>query len=96
LTALRFLRDDGRRGLREPSGGLSGDERLAAWLQTRTRALEIHYTGQRAPPRSFHAAQVADRPVMLLVVGDPRRVSVRELERYGEVVKLDESKIFAR
>ncbi|PRQ09379.1 M16 family metallopeptidase [Enhygromyxa salina] len=45
---------------------------------------------------AFHAAQVADRPVMLLVVGDPRRVDTRDLERYGEVVEVHERQLFAR
>ena len=45
---------------------------------------------------AFHAAQVADRPVILLVVGDPRRVDVEELGRYGEVVEVAEREVFAR
>jgi zinc protease len=45
---------------------------------------------------AFHAAQVADRPVILVVVGDPRRVDVRELARYGEVVEVAEREVFAR
>ncbi len=45
---------------------------------------------------AFHAAQVADRPVILLVVGDPRRIDVAELERYGDVVRVSERDLFAR
>jgi zinc protease len=45
---------------------------------------------------AFHAAHVAGRPVITLVVGDPRRIDVGELERYGEVIEVSEREIFAR
>jgi zinc protease len=45
---------------------------------------------------AFHAAQVRGRPVILLVVGDPRRLDVGELEHHGEVIELAERDVFAR
>jgi hypothetical protein len=44
----------------------------------------------------LHAAQVAGRPVISMVVGDPRRVDVRALARYGEVIEVTERDVFAR
>ena len=45
---------------------------------------------------AFHEAQIAGRPVTLVVVGDPRRIDVDALARWGELVKVDERDIFAR
>ena len=45
---------------------------------------------------AFHAAHVAGRPVITVVVGDPRQIDVRELERYGELIEVSEREIFAR
>jgi predicted Zn-dependent peptidase len=45
---------------------------------------------------AFYEAQVADRPVTLVVVGDPRRIDAKELRRWGEVVKVKQRQIFAR
>jgi predicted Zn-dependent peptidase len=45
---------------------------------------------------AFHAAHVQGRPVITLVVGDPRRIGADELARYGEVIRVSEREIFAR
>jgi zinc protease len=83
-------------GFRDLHAALADWRRLGYEDDPRTWLVDAYAQLSFADIEAFHAAQVADRPVMLLVVGDPRRVSVRELERYGEVVKLDESEIFAR
>jgi zinc protease len=51
---------------------------------------------QFADIEAFHSAQVANRPVILLVVGDPRRVEVDALARHGEVIEVGERDVFAR
>jgi zinc protease len=68
--------------------GYDGDPR--AWLIDDYAKLDF------ADLEAFHADQVADRPVILLVVGDPRRVDVGELERHGELIKVAEREVFAR
>ncbi|MCA9692477.1 MAG: insulinase family protein, partial [Myxococcales bacterium] len=44
----------------------------------------------------FHAAHIRDRPQTVMVVGDPRRVSKKELARFGEVHVVPTRKLFSR
>ncbi|WP_146661034.1 M16 family metallopeptidase [Enhygromyxa salina] len=83
-------------GFRELHSTLAGWRRLGYADDPGKWLIEEYAQLNFADIEAFHAAQVADRPVMLLVVGDPRRVDVRELERYGEVVKVRENQLFAR
>lgn len=62
----------------------------------RTRMIEDYAELDFGDIQAFHAAQVAGRPVILMVVGDPRRVDVRALARYGEVIEVGERDVFAR
>jgi zinc protease len=62
----------------------------------REHLLDAYATTQFADIEAFHAAQIAGRPVTLVVVGDPRRVDKRELARFGELIELREREIFAR
>jgi zinc protease len=62
----------------------------------RTWLLDHYEMLEFADIEAFHAAQVAGRPVITIVVGDPRRVDVDELARYGEVIEVAEHEVFAR
>ena len=44
----------------------------------------------------FFLDHVEGRPVTLMVVGDPRRVNVKKLGKYGKVVRLKQRALFAR
>ncbi len=46
--------------------------------------------------RRFHGAHIANRPLTLMVVGDPRSFEIEELRRFGEVEYVQKSEIFAR
>nr|WP_255216135.1 M16 family metallopeptidase [Pseudenhygromyxa sp. WMMC2535] len=46
--------------------------------------------------RALFEAQVKGRPVTLMVVGDPRRVDLELLRKWGEVVEVDRREVFSR
>lgn len=67
------------------------------YVEDPRKALLDHYAKlEFADIEAFYAAQVAERPVIILVVGDPQRVDVGELARYGEVIEVRERELFAR
>lgn len=43
----------------------------------------------------FYQKNVQGRPIAIGIVGDPKRVDLEELEKYGKVIKLNKSKIFS-
>jgi zinc protease len=83
-------------GFRELQGTIERWRRQGYQDDPRKARVEEYASLDFADIQAFHAAQVADRPVILLVVGDPRRVDIDELERYGEVVEVSEREVFAR
>ncbi len=46
--------------------------------------------------RRFHAAHIADRPLTIMVVGDPRSFELEELRRFGELEFVRKSQLFPR
>jgi predicted Zn-dependent peptidase len=44
---------------------------------------------------SFYERNVKGRPVAVMVVGDPRKVDVDELAKYGKVVRIREGKVYS-
>ncbi len=46
--------------------------------------------------RRFHAAQIADRPLTIMIVGDPRSFDMEALQRFGEVEFVRKRQIFPR
>jgi predicted Zn-dependent peptidase len=51
---------------------------------------------QFADLERIYADQLADKPLTLVVVGDPRKVDRKSLEKYGKVVKLSASDVFPK
>ena len=45
---------------------------------------------------AFYRAHVAGRPVSIMVVGDPRKVSPKQLRKYGKVVRVREGSLYRR
>jgi zinc protease len=83
-------------GFRDFQDQLEAWRRLGYDDDPRKLLIDDHAKLEFADIQAFHAAHVADRPVILVVVGDPRRVDVGELERYGEVIEVAEREMFAR
>ncbi|MCB9749288.1 MAG: insulinase family protein [Myxococcales bacterium] len=46
--------------------------------------------------RAFYQRYVASRPVTMMVVGDPRRVSARDLSQFGDVEVVSAGRLFSR
>jgi zinc protease len=83
-------------GFRELQGTIEIWERMGYEDDPRRALVEEYASIDFADIQAFHAAQVADRPVILVVVGDPRRVDKDELEKYGELIEVSERDVFAR
>lgn len=83
-------------GFRELQGTIEYWRRLGYDDDPHKWLIEDYAKVDVADIEAFHAAQVADRPVILVVVGDPRQIHVGELARYGEVVEVAEREVFAR
>lgn len=82
-------------GFRELQRTIAHWQRLGYTEDPRRSLLDAYPRTEFADIEAFHAAQIAGRPVILVVVGDPRQVDKGELERWGEVVELREQQIFA-
>ena len=44
---------------------------------------------------AFYKQQIADRPVAIMVVGDPRKVKPRRLKKYGRFVRVREGSLYS-
>jgi zinc protease len=91
------------RGLESSSPGFRDLQRtIVDWRRLghaedpRRARLDAYARTQFADIQAFHTAQIAGRPVILVVVADPRQVDAATLERWGEVVELREQQLFAR
>ncbi len=45
---------------------------------------------------AFYRSNVADRPLSIMVVGNPRKVKLSQLRRYGRVVRLPKWRLYSR
>jgi zinc protease len=100
MDALRSSLVRGLEGLSPGFRALQGT--IAYWQKRgytddpRRHLLDAYPNLEFADIERFHAAQIAGRPITLVVVGDPRQVDTRELARFGRVIELHERQIFAR
>ncbi|MFO7562098.1 MAG: insulinase family protein [Enhygromyxa sp.] len=83
-------------GFRELQGTIEHWRRLGYGEDPRRWLVEDYGKLDFADIEAFYAAQVAGRPVILLVVGDPRQIDMDELARYGEVVEVAEREVLPR
>jgi hypothetical protein len=44
---------------------------------------------------SFYSEKIKGRPVVIAIVGNPKMIDAKALEKYGKVIKLSVSKIFS-
>lgn len=83
-------------GFRELQDTIAYWRKLGHTDDPRRPLLDGYASTDFADIQAFHAAQIAGRPVILVVVGDPRQVDKSELARWGEVVELREQQVFPR
>jgi zinc protease len=83
-------------GFRDLQRTIAFWQRLGYTEDPRRSLLDGYTRLEFADIEALHAAQIAGRPVILVVVGDPRQVDKAELERWGEVVELRDNQVFAR
>jgi zinc protease len=88
--------ESGSPGFRDLQGMIAYWRKLGHTEDPRRSLLGAYPQTEFADIEAFHAAQMAGRPVILLVVGDPRKVDEAELARWGEVVEIREQQVFAR
>jgi zinc protease len=83
-------------GFRELQRTIAYWQRLGYTEDPRRSLLDDYASLDFADIEALHAAQIAGRPVILVVVGDPKLVDKAELARFGEVVELREQDVFPR
>lgn len=44
---------------------------------------------------AFYKDNIKDKTIALIIVGDPKHIDLKKLEKYGKVIKLNKSKIFS-
>lgn len=44
---------------------------------------------------NFYTQHIKNRPIAIGIIGDPKRIDLKALEKYGKVVKLSKSKLFS-
>lgn len=44
---------------------------------------------------NFYKNNIKDKVIAIAVVGDPKRIDLKQLEKYGKVIKLSKSKVFS-
>jgi predicted Zn-dependent peptidase len=88
--------ESGSPGFRELQRMIAHWQKLGYTEDPRRSLLDAYPQTKFADIEAFHAAQIAGRPVILVVVGDPRKVDKAELERWGKVVELREQQVFPR
>ena len=100
---LPIVRASLQRGLEASSPSFRDlQESVATWQQRgytsdpRVERLADYGALTFADIEGFYARHVADRPVAIMVVGDPRVVRRKTLETYGPVVELRASDLLTR
>ena len=44
---------------------------------------------------NFYKTEIKNKPIAIAIVGDPRKVDVKQLEKFGKVVRLNKSRLFS-
>ncbi len=44
--------------------------------------------------QQFYASNIADKPMVICIVGDKKRINTKELEKFGNVVYVKEKELF--
>ena len=83
-------------GFRELIGRVDRWQQLGFEADPRAALLEAYPGLEFGDIEAFHAAQIADRPVIMTVVGDPRRIELDALREYGELIVLREKDVLPR
>lgn len=83
-------------GFRELQGTIEAWQRRGYTEDPRRAKIEAYPGLEFADIEAFREAQIAGRPVALVVVANPKVVDFDALSRYGELVELRERDVFAR
>ncbi|MCA9661995.1 MAG: hypothetical protein KC486_26890, partial [Myxococcales bacterium] len=94
-ASLLLTEGAARPGFRELQETVAG-WRLLGFHGDPRRVLLPAYEGlEFGDLRRFHAAQIAGRPLTIMIVGDPRRFDVDALARFGPVERVASRDLFA-
>lgn len=44
---------------------------------------------------SFYKTEIKDKPIAIAIIGDPKRIDIKQLEKFGKVVRINKSKLFS-